>query len=123
MEGKRDLSGLANEVAKRTQDAVYVAVGLGILGCQKVQTRRSELTNLASRAGKEDERMAQLRNDALDAARQIVEWTNATTRMVDASLSHLEEHLPEPAQQIVSRTRAQLHSIGALLHQVVSSGS
>jgi len=123
MQERKDLSGLASDVANRTRDAAYVAVGLGILGFQKAQARRRGLGPLAARARHEDERLAQLRGGIVEGARQLAEWADATTHLLSESLEPLEAQLPEPARELAGKARAGLCAIGAQLRQVASPGA
>lgn len=120
MQETNDLNALATEMATRARDAAYVAVGLGILGLQKAQARRHELVSLATRAGQDDERLAQLRKSVATGARQVAEWVDTTAQTVSASLAPLEEQLPEPAREVAGRARTQLCAIGAQLRQVAA---
>ncbi|MGH8981462.1 MAG: hypothetical protein ACRDWE_10680 [Acidimicrobiales bacterium] len=114
--------GLADEVAQRARDAAYVAVGLGVLGIQKAQSKRRDLTDLATRAGRGDERLVQLRSGVAEGARHLAEWVDATAQVVSASFAPLEAQLPEPAREVAGRARAGLCAIGAQLRQVASPG-
>jgi len=120
MQERKDLNDLANEMANRAKDVAYVAVGLGILGLQRAQSRRRGLGALASRAGRDDERLAQLRGGVVEGVRQMAEWADATAHALSASFEPLEAQLPEPARELASKARAGLCTIGAQLRQVAS---
>lgn len=122
MRGTYDLNGFADDVAHRARDAAYVAVGLGILGFQKAQARRHELA-VASRAGREDERLNQLRSDVETGARQLAAWGDMTAQLFSASLAPLEAQLPKPAREVAGKARDGLCAISAQLRQVASSGT
>jgi hypothetical protein len=111
-----DLSGLAGEVAGRARDAAYVTVGLGVLGLQRAQVRRRELTN---RVGNVDERVATLRAGLQAGGQQLGEWFESTVQFLESSVEPLEDQLPPPVRALAGKAIEQLGAVGAHIRQLV----
>jgi hypothetical protein len=79
----------AFDVNKALADAAYVTVGFGLLGFQRAQVRRHELTKQFSALARSvDETVGPVRND------------------LDHQLDQLEERLPDQARTAVRSLRA-----------------
>ncbi len=109
---------LAEELVTRARDAAYTAVGLGILGFQRLQVRRHSLVHHltgddAPAGGAGDE----LRAVLATGASRLDGWMEGTLALVDAGLQPIEDQLPGPARQLVTKGRA----LGSHLHQLVKS--
>lgn len=105
-----DVNTLAADATRRARDAAYVAVGLGVLGAQRLQARRREMVRAAER----DARVAQLRTEVLSGAGQVASWLESS---LEASAS-FDERLPAPAREIAGIARTSLAAIGAQLRQL-----
>jgi hypothetical protein len=110
---------LGEELAGRARDAAYTAVGLGILGFQRLQVRRHALAQRLS-----DEPGAapggpfgELRVVLASGARQLDGWMEEALSLVDAGVAPIEDQLPPVARAVVSRGRA----LGSHLHEIVRS--
>lgn len=71
-----DMKEVSDEVTKVARDAMYVAVGLGVLGFQRAQVRRQQvLKNLAAPRAEVEDRLGELvkhaHEQALEAGRQL----------------------------------------------------
>lgn len=110
---------LATEVARRARDAVYVAVGLGVLGLQRVKAAQHELV----RQERLDEGVARLRTGVVTGAQQVGGWLDDTLALVSSRLAPLGAQLPEPASELADRARARLEEVGACLHHLVTPGA
>lgn len=137
MPGRRqdpiDVAALAGALAERARDAAYVAVGLGVLGVQRVQVARrrmargtgsldevlgrmgAELGRLGPQAGRTGPEAARRAPEPALGARQLGEWLDGTVDLVSSSLRPFEEQLPDPARELADRARSQLHAIARLL--------
>lgn len=117
-----DTNDFATQVARRARDAAYVAVGLGVLGVQRAQAARHDLT----RAADADQRLARLRDEASSGAHQltgqVTEWLDDTIQLLSSQLEPLEQQLPEAARDVAAKARAGICAVGAQLRQVVSPG-
>ena len=108
-------SALGEELVTRARDAAYTAVGLGILGFQRLQVRRHDLAHRLTTegGGPADELRAVLSS----GARQLDGWMEGTLALVDAGLQPIEGQLPPAARELVVRGRA----LGSHLHHWVKS--
>ncbi len=109
------------DVAQVLKDALYVGVGLGVIGLQKVQVRRRELTRSVKQQVGEgrnplDRLDADLARDARaqvekladgfeDRVKVIEERVEAVESQVDQVLDQLQDKLPEPARELVKQAR------------------
>jgi ATP-dependent protease HslVU (ClpYQ) peptidase subunit len=78
----------AEDLTKLLKDAVYVTIGLGVIAVQKAQVRRQELSQ-------------QVSCQVGDAKSQF----QSLTKVFDALLDQLEEHLPEQARELAQQAR------------------
>lgn len=113
MAGPIDLNQLAVDALRRTRDAAYVAVGLSVLGTQRLQARRREV----ARAAVHDDRVVQLRDGVAAGARQIAGWVDGALVAAASTLEPLEERLPVPARELAGLARASMSALGAQLRQ------
>ena len=80
------------DVTKTVKDAAYVAVGLGVLGFQRAQVRRRELTKeLETQLGQTTDQLQRL-------AKELEERLEPIFGLV-------EERLPEQARDLVKQAR------------------
>ena len=76
------------DLQKTLKDVVYVAVGLGVIGFQRAQVRRQELTRQLN---------AQLANGS--------DLLQGLTRQVEERFQPVIDQLPEEAKDLVSQAR------------------
>jgi hypothetical protein len=116
-----DPSALTAELARRARDAAYVAVGLGVLGFQRLQVQRRELgRHLSGETALPglDDKMTDLRAALAGGVHQLDRLLGATRSMVESALQPIEEALPAPAKELVDKGR----ELGTQLRQLVGSG-
>lgn len=90
------------DVTKTLKEAAYVAVGLGVIGFQRAQVRRQELTKQFAGQRKEFEtQLGEVRTQLTEAAKSI-------QAKVAPVLDEVEGKLPEPAKDLVHQARGQL---------------
>jgi predicted nuclease with TOPRIM domain len=112
------------EITKVLKDTLYVGVGLGVIGFQKAQVRRVELTKaLKSQLGEAKGRVdglgdvsddllgdakaqvAKLVEGAEDRVKLIEERLSALEEQIETLLDQLEDKLPEQARELVKQAR------------------
>ncbi len=109
------------DLAQTLRDALYVGVGLGVIGFQKVQVRRQELTKaIKSQIGDARGSLDKLDTDVIREARTqvekladgfedrvkvIEERVDAVESQVDQVLDQLQDKLPEQARELVKQAR------------------
>lgn len=114
-----DTNDIASEIARRARDVAYVAVGLGVLGLQRAQAARHELT----RQGKVDEGVDRLRSGLATGTQQVGEWLESARTVFSSQLAPLGSQLPEPARDLATKARARLEEVGSLLRQLAAPGA
>jgi hypothetical protein len=119
MSDANETSDIATELVRHARDAAYVAVGLGVLGLQRAQAIRHELTH----AERPDEEAARLRTGIATGTRQFGEWVEGTLSFVTAQLAPLGAQLPEPARGLADKARCGLEAVGAQLRQFTTPGT
>jgi hypothetical protein len=104
-----------DEIPKMVEDTLYTAVGLGVLGFQRIQVHRQELKRSVSAS--------------LDDAREVVDDGLKTLeeRLADLDdrfdevFESVEPHLPEatrgPARQAVALAREARHHVFELVER------
>jgi len=116
-------SAPADDVTKVLLDALYVGVGLGVIGFQKVQVRRQELTKAINTQldqtkgridgfGDSDDLLGEARTQvqklvegAEDRVKLVEERLSAVETQIDDLLDQLTERLPEPARDLLRQAR------------------
>lgn len=119
MPDANEMNDIAADLARRARDAAYVAVGLGVLGIQRVQAVRHELV----RQERVDEGVARLRAGVATGAHQIGEWLDGTVSLVSAQLAPLGARLPESARELAETARTGLEAVSAQLRQLTAPGA
>lgn len=91
-------------VAKPLKDAALIAVGFGVLGWNKAQVRRQELT------AQLESQTAELRTQLTKVADELEERIEPLVDAIDSRLDQLERQLPDQAREAVhaARTAAKL---------------
>jgi len=118
-----DLGDLTQEVTNVARDAAYVVVGLGVLGVQKAQVQRVELTNKYGQDLGLDERLTDLRSALYAGVRQVDEIVESAFTFVESALEPLEEQLPAGAREIAQKARVQARGVRSQIRDAVVTGA
>jgi hypothetical protein len=110
-------AAIGEELVAKARDAAYTAVGLGILGFQRLQVRRHDLVHRLGADSVAARPVDELKSVITSGARQLDEWMEGTLALVDSGLEPIEGQLPPAARAVVTRGRA----LGSQLHQIVKS--
>jgi hypothetical protein len=116
-----NLSTFSKGVTDLARDAAYVAVGLGVLGYQRVQVQRVELQNRLSQDFSLDERVDDVRQGMAKGFRQIDDLAESAAHFVETTLQPIEERLPMPVTQLTSKAREQAREVREQIRQRVSA--
>ena len=81
-----------DDLRLRLREAAYAAVGLGVLGVQRLQVRRRDLNR-------------QLQPQVRDAAARLQRLAEVTDERVNPVLDKVEEGLPEATRDLVRTAR------------------
>jgi hypothetical protein len=116
-----NIGTLSKGLTDLARDAAYVAVGLGVLGYQRVQVQRVELQNRLSQDATLEERVDDVRQGVAKGFRQIDDLAESATHFVETTLQPLEEKLPTPVTQLTTKARAQAREVRAQIRQRVNA--
>lgn len=110
-----DVDKAAAELNKALREAAYVAVGLGVIGFQKAQVRRVELTRqLESQVD-----TAALRSQLSDLARSVDEAMTPIRGQLNDGLDRIQDALPPTAREVVHTLRDAAASQEQALRQAI----
>lgn len=97
-------------VTDTIKDAAYVTIGLGVLGFQKAQVRRVELTKqLESQVKVLEGQVAEGRKVANDLAVQIEGIVAPVRTQIETQLDTIESALPGSAAELMKTARSVAH--------------
>jgi hypothetical protein len=116
-----NINTLSKGVTDLARDAAYVAVGLGVLGYQRVQVQRVELKNKLSKDLALEQRLGEVRQGVAKGFTQIDELTESATNFVESTLQPIEERLPTSVTQFTTRAREQAREVRTQIRQRVSA--
>ena len=88
-----------NDVKQTLKDAAYVTVGLGVLGFQRAQVRRQELTKQL------DAQLGDVRNQTQRLVEGYESLLKDLEQRFEPVLDQVEERLPEQARELVTQAR------------------
>jgi len=118
---KTNISTLSKGVTDLARDAAYVAVGLGVLGYQRVQVQRVELKNKLSQDLALEQRIGGVRQGVAKGINQIDGMAESATNFVESTLQPLEGRLPVSVTQVTARAREQAREVRTQIRQRVSA--
>ncbi len=118
---KNNISTLSRGVTDLARDAAYVAVGLGVLGYQRVQVQRVELKNKLSQDLALEQRIGDVRHGVAKGINQIDGLAESATNFVESTLQPLEERLPTSVTQLTTKAREQTREVRTQIRQRVSA--
>ena len=117
-----NLTALSKGVTDLARDAAYVAVGLGVLGLQRVQVQRVELQNkLKAQDLDLDQRVQDVRQGVAKGYNQIDDLAESAAHFVATTLQPLEERLPASVTQLTVKAREQAREVRTHIRQRVNA--
>jgi hypothetical protein len=103
-----ELKDITDEITKTARDAAYVVVGLGVLGVQRAQVRRQELTKrLGDPRVLAEGRLEDVRGGIARRVKDVDVRVEKAIDRLEATWEPLEERLPEQARSLVKQAREQ----------------
>ncbi len=81
-----------DDLGDRIKDAAYTVVGLGVLGVQRLQVRRQDLSR-------------SLRPQVRDAANRLQTLATTADAKVNPVLDRFEENLPDATRELIRAAR------------------
>jgi hypothetical protein len=117
-----ELKGVTEDIFNTARDAAYVTVGLGVLAFQRAQVRRNELVKaLTGPRGDLEERLAEVRDDMVKRVKFIDEKVEEVIVILESSIAPLEDRLPEPARDVVTKARTQAHDVRQQIRSLLTA--
>jgi hypothetical protein len=118
--GRPDELGRITELAK---GAVDTAVGLGVLGLQKLQVGRVEIQKHLRNNERFGATYSGLRTQAFRRASQVDAVLGEALRTVESSLQPVTGRLPEPARHAATIAQARIDELHAKVSQFLASAA
>ena len=116
-----NISTLSKGVTDLARDAAYVAVGLGVLGYQRVQVQRLELQNRLSHDFSLDQHIDGVRHGVAKGFQQIDDLAESAAQFVETTIQPLEEKLPPTVTQLTSKAREQAREVRTQIRHLVNA--
>lgn len=115
-----ELKDITDEISRTARDAAYVVVGLGVLGLQRAQVRRQELTKrLVEPRAQVESTLGDVRGELARRVKDVDDRVEDIITKLETTWEPLEEKLPAQARSLVQQARAQAkearHQIRTLL--------
>jgi len=143
-----DTRSMTEELSRTARDAAYVAVGLGVMGVQRAQVRRRELTErlsatagtltqqlerltsqldrftqelagAAATAQQQVERLGSLPGDLATTIGDLADTIEALIAKAEQLVQPIEQRLPSPMREALERARTQASAARQQLRQRV----
>jgi hypothetical protein len=108
-------------VADLALDITYVAIGLGVLGYQRLQVHRVELAKKLPQDFSLDQAMEDVRDGVSKGLDQMDELAESATKLLETTLQPLEERLPPTVSQLSARARLQAREVRSQIRQFASA--
>ena len=116
-----NITTLSKGVTDLARDAAYVAVGLGVLGYQRVQVQRVELQTRLSKDFSLDHHLGDVRQGVVKGIHQIDDLAETAVHFVETTLQPLEDKLPSSVSQVTTKAKEQAREIRIQIRQRVSA--
>ncbi|HEY2215655.1 MAG TPA: hypothetical protein VGH31_11400 [Acidimicrobiales bacterium] len=116
-----NFTAIPKGVTDLARDAAYVAVGLGVLGFQKVQVQRVELTNKLTKDFSLDERISAVRGEVSKGVKHIDGLVESAAQFIESSLEPLEAQLPSQVTQLTTKAFGQAREVRSQIRERVLS--
>jgi len=106
-----NLKTISKGVTDIAKDAAYVAVGLGVLGYQRAQVQRVELSKKLSKDLALDGRLGDVRSNVSKGVRQLDGIVETAAQFVESTLQPIEEQLPASVTHLTTIAREQAREV------------
>jgi hypothetical protein len=116
-------TGEPSRITELAKGAVDTAVGLGVLGLQKLQVGRVEIQKLLVNNDRFGATYSGLRNEAFRRASQVDAVLGEALRTVEASLQPVAGRLPDPARHVATVAQARIDELHGKVSQFLASAA
>jgi hypothetical protein len=120
-EANPNMSALSKGLTDLAREAAYVAVGLGVLGVQRMQVHRVELQDKVNRDFDLEQRLDDVRHGVAKGWLQIDDLAESASQFVESTLQPFEERLPASVTQLTTKAREQARDVRTQIRQRVSA--
>jgi methyl coenzyme M reductase subunit C-like uncharacterized protein (methanogenesis marker protein 7) len=115
-----EIKDVTDQVARSARDVLYVAVGLSVLGIQRAQVRRQELTKrLGEPRTVIEERLEEVRWELTKQAKVVDDAVEQVIDRIEASWEPIEEMLPPQARELAQQVRTRSREARDYLRNIV----
>lgn len=115
-----NVSGLSKSVTGAARDIAYVAVGLGVLGYQRAQVRRVELTRKLPRDMSVDEQLHGVRLEVGKGLAQLDDLVETATQFVEERMAPVEAQLPSAVSSLTTKALRHSREVRSQVRQLVA---
>jgi hypothetical protein len=112
-----------SRITELAKGAVDTAVGLGVLGLQKLQVGRVELQKRLASNDRFGATYSGLRSEAFRRASQVDAAFGEVRRTVESSLQPVTGRLPEPARHVATIAQTRVDELHAKVSQYLASAA
>ena len=112
---------VTRNVTDLARDVAYVAVGLGVLGYQRLQVHRVELANKLPRDYSLDQAIGDVRGGVSKGFDQMDELAESATKLLEITLQPLEERLPPTVGQLSAKAREQARGMRSQIRHLTEA--
>jgi len=115
-----DIKDITDEISRSARDAAYVVVGLGVLGFQRAQVRRQELSKrLADPRAQVETVLEDARHELSRRVKDVDGRIEQAITRLESTWEPVEQRLPAQARSLLEQARSQArearHQLRALL--------
>ena len=112
---------VTKSVTDLARDVTYVAIGLGVLGYQRLQVHRVDLANKLPRDFSLDQAIGDVRGGVSKGLDQMDELAESATKLLEITLQPLEERLPPTVGQLTAKAREQAREVRSQIRQLAEA--
>lgn len=115
------VQSVTKSVTDLARDVTYVAIGLGVLGYQRLQVHRVDLANKLPRDLSLDQAIDEVRDGVSKGLDQMDELAESATKLLEITLQPLEERLPPSVGQLTAKAREQARGVRSQIRQLAEA--
>ena len=103
-----DIKDITDEISRSARDAAYVVVGLGVLGFQRAQVRRQELSKrLGDPRAQVETVLEDARNELSRRVKDVDGRIEQAISRLESTWEPVEQRLPAQARSLLEQARTQ----------------
>jgi ElaB/YqjD/DUF883 family membrane-anchored ribosome-binding protein len=115
-----DINQTAADLNEALKEGAYVALGLGVIGFQRAQVQRVELTKQLNEVTEAiEEQLDSVRTRLTELAKAVDERVQPIRKQIDEQIDRIEQYLPGGARNVVQSVRSATTTPEQLLRSAV----